>query len=200
MKPSQASDLKALKIIPATVILLDGLFLKAQYLFFRGSKITKKYVVSNQEVRSGSYVLQRHIYVLGKYICHRSTYMSRGTYKSQGHMYVMGAQVCHRSTYISQEHIYVIGVYICYRGTCMSQEYISVMGAHVCHKSTYMLQGHIYVIGTHVCHRGMCMSWGTCMLWGHIYVMYSTQSIPHSQWWLRQFEKQYCFFLFASHY
>lgn len=58
MKPSQASDLKALKIIPATVILLDGLFLEAQYLFFRGKKITKKkYVVSNQEVRSGAYVL-----------------------------------------------------------------------------------------------------------------------------------------------
>lgn len=57
MKPSQASDLKALKIIPATVILLDGLFLEVQYLFFKGAKITKKYAVSNQEVRNGSYVL-----------------------------------------------------------------------------------------------------------------------------------------------
>lgn len=70
MKPSQASDLKALKIIPATVILLDGLFLEAQYLFFRGTKITKKICCEQSGSKEWRIcVIETHIYL-------RKIYMS----------------------------------------------------------------------------------------------------------------------------
>lgn len=87
MKPSQASDLKALKIILATVILLEGLFLEAQCLLSWGAKITQKICCE----QSGS--KEWLIYVIRVHICHKSTYV-RGTY-------VTGAHICHRRTHMS---------------------------------------------------------------------------------------------------
>lgn len=61
MKPSQASDSKALKNILATVILLYVLFLEAQCLFFLGKKINPVKICCGQ---IGSE--ERPIHVMGE--------------------------------------------------------------------------------------------------------------------------------------
>lgn len=79
MKPSQASDLKALKIIPATVILLDDLFLEAQYLFCENHKKicceqsgSKEWLICVIE----THIYVRNIYVIRAHISHGGTYKS----------------------------------------------------------------------------------------------------------------------------